>query len=125
VAPRKSQRASKPATIWEEKQAPPAALDPKNNSSNARTKPETALKPIPTGPLLDSTKFDRGHLRELPDYSPPLILLRKPSESIATCLSILETFQLFVTQAMVAIIVVVTNGYAASVHQNREERKPS
>jgi hypothetical protein len=97
MAPRKSQRAPKPITVWKEKQAPPAALDPKITAQNARTKPETALEPIPTGPLPDSTKFDYGHLRELPDYSPPLILLRKPSESIATGLSILQTFQLFFT----------------------------
>jgi hypothetical protein len=118
MAPRKSQRASKPTTIWEEKKAPSAALNPKITAQNARTKPETALKPIATGPLSDSMKFDHGHLRELPDYSLPLILLRKPSESIATGLSILETFQLFFMQAMVAIIVVATNGYAARVHQN-------
>jgi Transposase IS4 len=95
----------------------------KVTAQNARTKPETALKPIPTGPLPDTTKFDHGHLRELPDFSPPLILLRKPSESIATGLSILETFQLFFTQAMVAIIVVATNGYAARARQNQEGRK--
>jgi hypothetical protein len=95
MAPRKSQRASKPVTIWEEKETPPTALDPKITAQNARTKPETALEPIPTGPLPESTKFDYGHLRELPNYSPLLILLLKPSESIATGLSILETFQLF------------------------------
>jgi hypothetical protein len=92
MAPRKSQRAPKPVTIWEEKEASSTALDPKITAQNARTKPETALEPIPTSPLPESTKFDYGHLRELPDYSPPLILLRKLSESIATGLSVLETF---------------------------------
>jgi hypothetical protein len=50
----------------------------KINRENARTKPKTALKPVPVGPLPDSTKFDHGHLPDLPDYHPPLNLRYKP-----------------------------------------------
>jgi hypothetical protein len=75
MAPRKSQRASKSTTIWEEKKAPSAALDPKMTAQNAQKKPETALKPISTGPLSDSTKFNHGHLYKLSNYSLLLVLL--------------------------------------------------
>ena len=124
MTPRRSQRAPVPITIWEEKKAPPAASDPKITEKTARNQPETALKPIAIGPLPKSTKFDNGHLRELPDYHPPLNLRSKPSKSIATGLSTLQTFQLFFTQAMVDIIVLATNAYAARARrQKRAERK--
>jgi hypothetical protein len=58
MTPRKSQRARKPITIWEEKKAPPAASDPKITKKIARIRPETALRPIATGPLLDACELD-------------------------------------------------------------------
>jgi Transposase IS4 len=122
---RKSQRAPKPITIWEEKKAPPPALYPKIIAENARTKPETALKPVPTGSLPESTKFEHGHLPELPNYDPPLQLRSKPSQAIATGLNILETFQLLFTQAMVDIMVLATNSYARRARRNRYERQHS
>jgi hypothetical protein len=111
MTPRKSGRVSKPITIWEEKKAPPAASDLKITEKTARNRPETALEPIPIGQLPESTKFNYGRLPELPDYHPLLDLRSKPSESIATGLSILQTFLLFFTQAIVDIIVVATNAY--------------
>jgi hypothetical protein len=123
MPPRKSQRTPKPLTKWEEKRAPSAALDPKLTAQTDRTNPQTALKPVPIGPLPESTKFDDGHLRELPDYHPPLNLRYKPSESIATGLSVIQTFLLFFTQPMVDIIVLATNAYAAGRRRNRNERK--
>jgi hypothetical protein len=74
MVPRKSQRAPKPITIWKEKKAPSTALDPKITALNARTNPKTALEPVTISPRLESTKFDHGHLRKLPDYSPHFIL---------------------------------------------------
>jgi Transposase IS4 len=123
MSQRKSQRIPKPITIWEEKRAPSAALDPKITAQNARTKPETALKPIAVGPLPESTKLDYDRLPELPNYHPPLRLRRKPSKPIATGLSILQTFTLFFTQQMVDIIVLAINIYAERRRQNRQERK--
>jgi hypothetical protein len=52
-----------------------AAVDPRITAQNSRTNLKTALDPIPTGPLPESTRFNDGHLRELPVYSPPFILL--------------------------------------------------
>jgi Transposase IS4 len=123
MTPRRSQRAPKPITVWEEKEAPSAALDPKITAENARTKPETALKPVPVCQLPESAKLDHGHLPELPDYHPPLNLRYKASKSIATGLSVLQAFQLFFTQQMVDIIVLATNAYAAKRRRNRTERK--
>jgi hypothetical protein len=40
----------------------------------ARNQPETALKPVPVRPLLESTKFDDGHFSELSNYYLPLNL---------------------------------------------------
>jgi Transposase IS4 len=120
---RRSQRAPKPVTIWEEKKAPSAGSDPKLTAQTARNRPETALKPLPTGPLPESTKFDHDRLPELSIYHPPLDLRRKPSESIATGLSILQTFQLFFPQALVDMIIFATNAYANRRRQNRQERK--
>jgi hypothetical protein len=89
MTPRKSQRAPKPITVWEEKKAPPAALDLKITEKTARNRSETALKPVSVGPLPESTKFDHGHLPILPKYYPPLDLRSKPSKSTAIGLSIL------------------------------------
>jgi hypothetical protein len=122
MAPRRSQRAPKPITIWEEKQAPSAALDPKLTAQTARTNPETALEPVAVGPLPASTKLDHGHLPELPTYHPPLNLRYKPSKSIATGLSVLQAFKLFFTQAMVDLIVIATNIYAARASPNQGEK---
>jgi hypothetical protein len=124
MSPRKSQRAPKPITVWEEKKAPPTASDPKITEKTARNRSETALKPVPVGPPPESTKFDHGHLPTLSEYHPPLNLRSKPFKSTATGLSILQTFQLFFTQAIVDIIVIATNIYAARTRrQNRQERK--
>lgn len=124
MPPRKSQRALKPLTKWEEKKAPSAALKPKLTAQTDRMNPQIALKPIPIGPLPESTKLDDGHLRELPDYHPSLDLRYKPSQSIATGLSIIiQMFLLFFTQLMVDIIVLATNAYAAGRRRTRNERK--
>lgn len=93
--------------------APPAASDPKITEKTARNRPETALEPIPINQLSESTKFNYGRLPELPDYHLLLDLRSKPFEPIATGLSILQTFLLFFTQAIVDIIVVATNAYTA------------
>jgi hypothetical protein len=114
MPPRKSQRALKPLTKWEEKKAPSAASDPKLTAQTDRMNPQTALKPLPIGPLPESTKLDDGHLRELPDYHPSLDLRYKPSQSIATGLSVIQMFLLFFTQPMVDMIVLATNAYAAA-----------
>jgi hypothetical protein len=83
---RKSQRARKPITIWEEKKAPPAASDPKIIKKTVRIRPETALQPIATGPLPDASELDEFHLSNLSVYEPPLKLRFKPSESSAISL---------------------------------------
>jgi hypothetical protein len=67
MTPRKSQRAPKPITIWEEKKAPPAASNLKVTEKTAQNQSETALKPVPVRPLPESTKFDHGHLPTLPE----------------------------------------------------------
>jgi hypothetical protein len=76
---RRSQRALKPITIWEEKKAPSSALDPKLTAQTARNNPKTALEPIAVGPLPDSTKLDYKHLPKLPNYNLPLNIREKPS----------------------------------------------
>jgi hypothetical protein len=98
-------------------------IDSSNRSNEPTNCPQTALKPVPIGPLSESTKFDDGHLRELPDYHPPLDLRYKPFESIATGLSVIQTFLLFFTQSIVDIIVLTINVYTAGRRRNRNERK--
>jgi hypothetical protein len=86
---RRSQRKPKPITIWEEKDAPSAAKDPKITKKTARTEQKTALKPIAAGPLPESLE---KRLPELPLYNPPLTLCFEPSKSLAIGLSELSTF---------------------------------
>jgi len=117
---RKSERKRKAVTIWEEKEAPSAANDPIIPRKAARTEPETALKAIATGPLPGTTKIDSTALPELPEYLPPLELHYKPSESIATGLSELHTFQQLFTQEVVDIIVNATNSYAENAREKAE-----
>jgi Transposase IS4 len=81
-------------------------------SKTARNKAETALKPVAIEPLLESTKLDSNYLPELSIYTPPLELHYKPSESNATGLSELETFQKLLTPAVVDLIANATNSYA-------------
>jgi hypothetical protein len=87
MTPRKSQRARKPVTIWEEKKAPFPASDPKITKKTARNRPETALRPIATGPLPAASELDENHFPDLPPYKPLLKLRSKPSESSSTGLS--------------------------------------
>jgi hypothetical protein len=70
----KSERKRKAVTIWEEKEAPSAANDPKIPRKAARIEQETALKAIATSPLPKATKIDSTALLELPEYLPPLEL---------------------------------------------------
>jgi hypothetical protein len=93
ISLRKSERKRKTVIIWEEKEAPLAANDPKIPRKAARTEQETALKAIATGPLLKATKIDSTAAPELSEYLPSLELRYKPSESTVTGLSELHTFQ--------------------------------
>jgi hypothetical protein len=115
---RRSQRTPRPKTIWEEKGAPSAARDPKITKKAAQTEKKTALKPIATGPL---PGLDEKCLPELPTYKPPLELHFEPSESLATGLSELHTFQRLLMPANVDIIVEATNSYAFNARKTTEE----
>jgi len=118
---RKSQRVRKPVTVWEEKSAPSPASDPKITRKTARNQPETALRPIATGPLPKSSKLDENHLPDLPTYEPPLKLRYKPSESSASGLSKLQTFKKLFSQVVVDIIVNATNSYAENARETTEK----
>jgi hypothetical protein len=89
---RRSQRTKAPRTIWEQKGAPSAALDPKITKKTARTEQKTALKPVAIGPLPETVELDEKDLPELPTYKLPLNLQFQASESLATGLSELQTF---------------------------------
>ena len=117
---RRSKRTPIPKTIWEEKGAPSAASDPKITKKTARTAQKTALKPIITGPLPETIKLDENDLPELPTYKPPLNLQFQASESLATGLSELVTFQRLLTPAIVSKIVLATNSYAENARKDEE-----
>jgi Transposase IS4 len=121
MPPRKSQRAPKPITIWEERRASPAASDPKITKKTARNRPKTALRPIVSGPLPEAAQVDESHLPELPTYHPPLKLIYKCSESNATGLSKLETFKQLFTQEIVDTAVNATNSYAENARETAYE----
>jgi hypothetical protein len=104
----------------EEKEAPSAANDPKIPRKATRTEQKTALKAIATGPLPKAAKIDSTAPPELPEYLPPLELHHKPSESIATGLSELHTFQQPFTQEVVDIIVNATNSYTENAREKAE-----
>ncbi|KAF7505048.1 hypothetical protein GJ744_001502 [Endocarpon pusillum] len=118
---RRSQRRPKPVTIWEEKGAPSAASDPKITKKTARTAKKTALKPIAVGPLPEAVELDEKQLPELSTYTPPLELRFEPSESLATGLSELDTFQRLLTPAVIEDIVKATNSYAENARKTEEE----
>lgn len=87
MIPRKSQRARKPVTIWEEKRAPSPASDLRITRKTARNRPETALRPVATEHLFISSEFDENHLSKLPVYEPLLKLRYKSFELSVTELS--------------------------------------
>jgi Transposase IS4 len=120
MTPRKSQRKRKAVTIWEEKEAPPAAKDPKIPKKADRTKQTSALKPITTGPVPEAVRIDPSCPPELPNYDPPLKLRSKCSESQATDLSELHTFQQLFTQEVIDIIIRATNSYTANAREETD-----
>ena len=89
---RRSQRTSKPVTIWEEKDAPSAAKDPKITKKSTRTEKKTALKPIAVVPLPNVIKLDEKRLLKLSTYVPLFELRYQASKSLVTDLSKLDTF---------------------------------
>jgi len=121
MTPRKSQRSRRLVTIWEEKKAPPAASDPKITEKTARNRPETALRPVATGPLPKAVEFNEFQLPDLPTYEPPLKLRYEPSESSATGLPKLQIFKRLFPQAVVDIIVDATNSYAENARETAEK----
>jgi Transposase IS4 len=118
---RRSPRKPVPKTIWEAKGAPSAANDLKITRKTARTAKKTALQPVATGPLPEAAGLDEKSLPELPTYKPPLELEFTPSESLATGLSPLETFQQLLTSAIVDRIVAAINSYAQNARETDEE----
>ena len=117
---RRSKRTPVPKTIWEEKDAPSAASDPKITRKTARTAQETALKPIAIGPLLEAIELDEKALPELPIYTPLLDLHYQPSESLAMSFSELQTFQKLLTSIIIDKIIVATNNYAKNAREDKE-----
>jgi Transposase IS4 len=118
---RRSQRSIVPRTIWEQKGAPSAAYDIKITKKTARTEQKTALKPVLVGRLPEAVGLDEKDLPELPTYSPLLNLQFQPSESLATGLSELETFQRLLTPIIIEKIVAATNSYALKAREIDEE----
>jgi Transposase IS4 len=117
MAPRQSERKRKATVAFEDRSTASTASAPKLTSRKARNNPKTALKPVAVEPL---PELDHGRLPELPEYEPPLDLRSLPSESIATGLSELETFQQLYTQDVVDLIVNATNSYAENARETME-----
>jgi len=117
---RRSKRTPVPKTIWEQKGAPSAASDPKITKNTTRTEQKTALKPIAISPLPEIPEINENDLPELPTYKPPLNLQFQASESLAICLSALETFQKLLTPAIIDQIVVATNSYAENARNTQD-----
>jgi Transposase IS4 len=114
---RRSERARKPRTIWEQKGAPSTASDPKISQESARTAEKTALKPVATGTLPPQVALERNDLPDLPDYTPPLELCFEHSKPLISPITELETFQHFLTHEIIAIIVRNTNSYAENTRK--------
>jgi Transposase IS4 len=115
---RRSQRQSKPKTIWEQKGAPSAASDPKVTRKAARTVDKTALKPVATGTFpkdCGGLNLKKHSLPELPDYTPPLNLQFQPSISLYAGLTELQIFQQLITPDIISRIVAATNSHAERV----------
>jgi Transposase IS4 len=119
--PKQSKRISVPETGWKQTGAPPIALDPKITEETARTTQKTALKPVIVGSLSKALELDRNDLPKLSTYNPPLNLQFQASESLATGLTELETFQRLLTPAIVDRIVAATNSYAENARKIDED----
>jgi hypothetical protein len=114
---RRSERARKPRTVWEQKGAPSTASDPKISQKSARTAEKTALKPIATETLPPQVTLERNNLPDLPDYTPPLELHFEHSKPLISPITELKTFQHFLTPEIIAIIVRNTNSYAENTRK--------
>ena len=124
----RSQRQSKPKTIWEEKGVPCAARDPKIIKRTDRTEQKTTLKPVASGSLPKVLELDVNQLSDLPVYKPSLELRFEPSKSLLEGLSELDTFQHLFTLVIIDKIVTSTNNYTENVQNtnsnNEEEEDP-
>jgi hypothetical protein len=95
-------------------------LDPKITKKTARTEQKTALKPVAIGPLPETVELDEKDLPELPTYELPLNLQFQASESLATGLSELQTFQQLLTPAIIDRIIAATNSYAVNARKTQD-----
>jgi Transposase IS4 len=82
---------------------------------------KTALKPVAVGSLPKALELDENDLPELPTYLPPLDLQFQASESLATGLTELETFQRLLKPTIVDRIVTATNSYAENARKIDED----
>jgi hypothetical protein len=90
MAPRQSERKRKATVAFEDRLIALTASAPKLTFKIARNNPKTALKPIVINLL---PELNHSQLPKLSAYEPPLNLRSLSSESIATGLSELQTFQ--------------------------------
>ena len=122
---RRSQRIPKPRSIWETKDAPCAANDPKVTKKTARTERQTVFKPIPAGPLPKVLEINENQLPKLPKYEPPLNLQFQRSKSLVTSLLQLDTFHQLLMSVIIDKIVKSINNYIENVRNtnfNKEEK---
>ena len=119
----RSQRQSKPKTIWEEKGAPSVARDPKITKRTDRTEQKTALKSVVSGSLSKVLELDVNQLPDLPVYKPSLELRFEHSKSLLEGLSELDTFQKLLTLIIIDRIVESTNNYVKNVHETNLNKK--
>ena len=101
-----------PTATWKGKGTSSTASKLKITKKNARTASKTALRPITVGPLPKAVGLIENELPDLPDYESPLNLQFQASQSLATGLSELATFQRIFSQEIVDKIVFATNSYA-------------
>ena len=104
---RRSQRIRKPTVIQEAAEAPISYDRKKAIQKASKTVKKKALTPIPIEPISTSIP------RELPSYNPPIRISKKRGKPRFKGLSELQTFQKFFTKAIIQLIIIAINSYAA------------
>src|SRR5438105_1725415 len=111
---RHSQRIRKPTVIWEAVEDPIPCDRKKAIQKASRTVKKEALIPILVEPIPASIPH------ELPSYHPPIRISKKRGKPRFEGLSELQTFQKFFTKAIIQLVVIAINSYAARQRSNSD-----
>jgi Transposase IS4 len=120
---RRSQRKTKPETIWEERVLLLQLQIQKSPKNLPERKRKLRWNLSQLAPFPKALELDENRLLELPTYKPPLGLRYEHSKSLAAGISELSTFQRLLAHAIIDKIIEVMNSYAKNARETNQDEE--